>query len=274
MPFGRLHEEAAGDGKLLRISDSAWRMWGMGLIYCQKNLTDGFIPADAIVSFGVKALKPAKVAEELCRPQLPGRAPLWMKVAGGYQIHDYLQWNDSRETILMKRQGAKSRLDRFRERQAADNGARNAVPTHSPDALPPDAEERAQRVRGSGDLSGRGSGGNQPSGVFAGALPREHLKHAACDPTFSLCVPRAVHDKLTNKLAPKYGGDRGQAAAALQRWYPTVWQSLAPDFVMKDEFKFWQGRFDDELATKEAKPSEARSTVPGVDATRAYLEER
>jgi hypothetical protein len=55
MPFGRLHEEAAGEDKLLILSDAAWRMWGMGLIYCQKNLTDGFIDERAIELWGVKA---------------------------------------------------------------------------------------------------------------------------------------------------------------------------------------------------------------------------
>lgn len=129
MPFGRLHEEAAGESKLLALSDAAWRMWAMGLIYCQKNLTDGFIDAFAIATFGVRDRNLDRVAEELCKPQVRGRAPLWAKVEGGFEVHDYLQWNDSKEEILAGRSKAKDRVGRWRQRHDADrvrNGVRNA----------------------------------------------------------------------------------------------------------------------------------------------------
>lgn len=88
-------------------------------------------------------------------------------------------------------------------------------------------------------------------GVFGGSLPREHLDHAACDDSLSRCVPNAVHGKLANGLAPRHGGDRDAAKAALLAWYPAVWSSLPPDFVMGDAFKFWQSRFDAAFATPE-----------------------
>ena len=62
MAFGRLHEEAQDDPKLLALSDPAWRMWGCGVIYCQKHLTDGFIPEHIIHTFGVRHLNKRKVA--------------------------------------------------------------------------------------------------------------------------------------------------------------------------------------------------------------------
>lgn len=100
--------------------------------------------------------------------------------------------------------------------------------------------------------SAKPSNGRTGSGVMGGALPREHLSHAACDETYSRCVPRAVHDKLANLLAPKHAGDRAAAGEALRGWYPTVWATLPVDFVMSDAFKFWQGRFDAAFATKDA----------------------
>lgn len=96
---------------------------------------------------------------------------------------------------------------------------------------------------------------------MSGALPREHRDHAACDETCSRCVPRAVHDKLANRLAPKHGGDRQAAKTALNAWYPTVWATLAADFVMPDAFDFWGGRFDVQFASKEA-PATSTSGVP------------
>lgn len=103
MPWGRLDDEANGNAKLLCLSDSAWRMWGCGLIYCQANLTDGFIPTFAIETFGVRARNKRSVAQELCTPQVVGKAALWLATAGGYQVHDYLQWNDARSTVVAKR---------------------------------------------------------------------------------------------------------------------------------------------------------------------------
>lgn len=310
MPFGRLHEEAAGDSKLLALSDAAWRMWGMGLIYCQKNLTDGFIPAHAVQSFGVRGFDvdailsavsalglPQRlwasvngairglfrttntIATELCTAQVPGKAPLWERVDGGYQVHDYLQWNDSKDEILKARAEGKDRVRRYRERHAEEverlrqiaerAGEPSALPTDERNALQPPLQPASQHahhvVRGSGSKERKVG-----SGTFAGALPREHLHHIACDDTFSRCVPNAVHDKLANLLAPKHNGDRNAAARALLDWYPTVWASLPADFVMPDAFRFWQGRFDLAFASKDAAPART-SAVAGVDETSAYL---
>lgn len=88
-----------------------------------------------------------------------------------------------------------------------------------------------------------------------GTLPRDHIRHAWCDPTFSRCVPPAVHAKLTNQLAPKHGGDRQRASGALLVWYPSVVANLPADAVIGDEFKFWQRHFDATFATKTAAES-------------------
>jgi hypothetical protein len=112
-------------------------------------------------------------------------------------------------------------------------------------------------------------------GVTAGMNPKDHLKHAACDDTHSRCVPMAVHTKLSDLLAPKHGGDRPTAGAALKAWYPEVWATLPADFVMGDEFKFWQGRFDAAFASPDPaagkRAHEAKSTVPSVSRTQEYL---
>jgi uncharacterized protein YdaU (DUF1376 family) len=89
-----------------------------------------------------------------------------------------------------------------------------------------------------------------------------HLEHAACDDTLSRCVPAAVHRKLADALAPRYGGDRDAAKAALERWYADVWATLPADFVMGEAFRFWQSRFDAQLATKEATPARNVDAAP------------
>lgn len=129
MPWGRLDDKANGNAKLLALSDSAWRMWGCGLIYCQDNLTDGFIAEHAISAFGVRAKNKELVAAELCRSLVPNKGPLWHKVEGGFQVHDYLDWNDSREEVLRERKLVKDRKEKFnnrRDKNASKNASRNA----------------------------------------------------------------------------------------------------------------------------------------------------
>lgn len=121
------------------------------MIYCQANLTDGFIPAHAIESFGVRARNKSTVADELCRALVPGKGPLWHRVDDGFQIHDYLEWNDSREEILKERERTKNRVQSFRNRKRGNGGGnalqgtlQTAFGTGAPQPLPQDTptEER------------------------------------------------------------------------------------------------------------------------------------
>lgn len=340
MPFGRIHEEAAGDSKLLALSDAAFRMWTMGLVYCQKNLSDGFIDDHAIAFFGVREKSVQRVAEELCREQVRGRAPLWSRVEGGYQIHDYLQWNDAKEQVLAAREIGKTRrqlyadqdlLNAVRDRDGCwcrycgrdvnwkdrrgpagatydhvdprgGNSVENLVvacrgcnSSKGPKTLDEcgmqllQPRTQVQSKSGSSSVLENAQGGasgtwyvdlkkekSKDPSALAGSLPREHLHHAVCDDTFARCVPAAVENKLASLLAPRYRGDLPAARADLRRWYPTVWHSLAADFVMGDAFKFWQGRFDATFASKDAvgRRPEPVSNVPSADRTAAYLREQ
>ncbi len=145
MPWGRLDDQANGSPKLLALSDPAWRMWGCALIYCQAQLTDGFIPEHAIHTFGVRAKDKTKVADELCAPQVPGRAPLWLRVEGGYQFHDYLQWNDSKDEVLAKRDKDRRRKG-FRpdsDRNSKRNPRGVASDSDRPTPTPTTTEEKS-----------------------------------------------------------------------------------------------------------------------------------
>jgi hypothetical protein len=119
MAWARLDDRANNNAKLLALSDGAHRMWTCGLVYCQDNLTDGFIAESAIRAFGVRApLK--KIVEELCAVLVPGKKPLWHKVSGGYQVNDYADVNDPATTVKKKREQTRERVKRFRSRLDAE----------------------------------------------------------------------------------------------------------------------------------------------------------
>jgi len=107
MAWARIHDGAMSNPKILGLID--WRspfcVWVWGLSYCQLQLTDGFIPHFAL---------PNKVAARTAEQLVTAR--LWTKHDDGYRVHDYLDWNDSRETVQKKRKEARDRMARSRER--------------------------------------------------------------------------------------------------------------------------------------------------------------
>jgi hypothetical protein len=143
------------------------------------------------------------------------------------------------------------------------------VPSTNQDQDQDQDQEPGSRER---DRARTDPGPRRPTGVLTGELPRDHLKHALCDDTYSRCVPEAVHHKLVTNLSPRYGGDRESAKAALLAWYPTVWARLPDVFVMPDAFKFWQQQFDQHFASRDEAPRRpSAGQVPNAAQTAEYL---
>jgi hypothetical protein len=84
--------------------------------YCARHLTDGYLRKNVIPAWakpqGVKALLEVGLMEE---------------VPGGYAVHDFLDWNPSRQQVLEERAQAKIRMARFRERENVVQAARQQL---------------------------------------------------------------------------------------------------------------------------------------------------
>jgi len=109
MAWVRIHDGAMGHPKIVGMFD--WRdpfhVWIWGMSHCQSHLTDGFITADAVPANGRKSAA-ALVARRL-----------WESAENGWRVHDYLEWNDSRDTISRKRNEAKERMSAARVRSSS-----------------------------------------------------------------------------------------------------------------------------------------------------------
>lgn len=116
MPWVRIDENAMDHPKIGTLPDGSFRLWVQGLAYCQKHLTDGFI-ADPFVR-ALPAFSPK-------RRVVLVDAGLWHDVTGGIAVHDYLQWNDSKADVSGKRQAARDRMRRSRERSQERDGERS-----------------------------------------------------------------------------------------------------------------------------------------------------
>ncbi len=90
--------------KMLRVGDRAFRFHILALCWSSRQLTDGFIPA----SYGGRPNDLLELTE----------AGLLEPVDGGYQIHDYLDYNPSRERVLSDRAAARERSAKAAERSA------------------------------------------------------------------------------------------------------------------------------------------------------------
>lgn len=91
MPFLNLDDNFADHPKVDGLSDGAFRLHVAGLCYASKHLTNGHIPADRAARL-MPRYKRQYLAELMERD-------LWRPADVGYSIHDYLDWNRSREQI-------------------------------------------------------------------------------------------------------------------------------------------------------------------------------
>lgn len=91
MSYVRVESSVPLHPKFLKAGAAASWLWLCGLAHCQEALTDGFIADEALAFLGVP--KPRPLAAVLVAVQL------WHKVDGGWQVHNYLQHNNSAEHI-------------------------------------------------------------------------------------------------------------------------------------------------------------------------------
>lgn len=176
MTWARLDDHANEHKKQLKAGAEACWLWSCGLMYANRQRArDGFIPDEALLM-----LYPFKSPEKLANKLVS--VGLWVKVDGGYQIHEYANWNDSAEKLENKREQTRERMRRLREERKrgdatdsdACDGVTSVTVTQSGDASvldplhstplqernpPPLSEQRSARPDPFGDsLRGQGPG--------------------------------------------------------------------------------------------------------------------
>ena len=105
MSWVRLHDGAMSHPKICALSDRAFRLWVWGLSYVQTHLTDGHIAREAPIPLTLRRALAELTARQLWDPH----------PAGGYAVHDYLDWNNSRAYVTAKRRNAQTRMAQSRQ---------------------------------------------------------------------------------------------------------------------------------------------------------------
>lgn len=131
MPWVRLDDRFPSHRKVALLSDRAFRLHISAICWCAENLTDGRI-ADRELPLVAHVRNIKATAKQL------EEAGVWDRTDDGWVIHDYLDYNPSREQVLAERKKNAERQEKFRRRKsgkpvppdgsnAPSNGSSNGV---------------------------------------------------------------------------------------------------------------------------------------------------
>jgi hypothetical protein len=196
MPWVRLDDRFPSHRKVALLSDRAFRLYVSALCWASENLTEGLISERELPL--VARVRGAKTAAtELVD------AKLWERVADGYAIHDYLEYNPDRAKVQAERAANAARQKAFRERKRAErealrNAQRNDVTGDSWNA---ENDASTTRTRHDGDTNARENGvENYPSpqvnairnGVSNGTPSRPHTPASPTEKQASKSAGHAI----------------------------------------------------------------------------------
>lgn len=114
MAWANLDDSFPSHPKVASLSDGAFRLHVAGICYCAKYLTNGRILIEI-----VPTLRPSfrpKMVQELVEKGL------WIQSGDVYEIHDYLQWNVSREYVESERERKRMAGRKGAEKRWGNNG--------------------------------------------------------------------------------------------------------------------------------------------------------
>lgn len=152
MPWVRIDDSFTDNAKIAEVGPLGIALWVAGLAYCNRNLTDGFIPwavAERLLTWQFMGPKdeagegPRKIYDVDISCGMHGdratsdfvahllvSAGLWDHHEGGYSVHDYLDFQPSKQQVLRDRELSGARVKRHRNalRNGVTNGNVTVVP--------------------------------------------------------------------------------------------------------------------------------------------------
>jgi hypothetical protein len=90
--YVRVDTKFASHPKVLEIGPLGEALWLRGLCYAGEQMTDGFVPAAFVRRMG-------DIPDALAVAATLVAAGLWDEAEGGYQVHDYLDWQRGKAEI-------------------------------------------------------------------------------------------------------------------------------------------------------------------------------
>lgn len=223
MVWTKLDDGFVSHGKIMGLSDRAFRLHVTVLVECNRMGTDGIITVRMLkglpgpirwpaVKSHVAELVGCMAWEEVpwhgTRPPDAGPGP-WM-------VHDFLDHNPSAESVKLKNLAAKERMARIRSREHIDGVLANEQRTGSdPFAKCSPTPTRPDPSRPDLILTDKGVQGEEPPLTLTPAEPKRRR---------SVEVPKPMHDTwspppaLVDALATRYGVSRDRIMSCVPEW--------------------------------------------------------
>lgn len=193
MPWFRLDDSFHSHPKVIAAGNEAVGLYVRCGTYAAQHLTDGFVGKSIVLLYGSEALA-ARLVD----------VALWNRTRGGWNIHDYLDYNPSRETVEKERKAAAERQRRSREAKLSqrDSPRDNAVSHRTPTRPDPN-------ISGTGlsSANGRAYPQNQPSSKNPSSRPvsevlRPEPGHRPASPEAARAAAAAAREALAAKQRP------------------------------------------------------------------------
>lgn len=108
MAWVKLDDSMPTHPKMMAVGVEGFALDVAGIAYCNRYETNGFITDQSLGAVLPALRSPGRIAEKLVAV---GR---WSRVDGGWQIHDYLEYQPSRESKDKDRSAARERMRRVR----------------------------------------------------------------------------------------------------------------------------------------------------------------
>jgi hypothetical protein len=123
LTWSRFDDAAPKHPKAIAAGNEAWALWCGAVMYCNRYLTDGFVPWAALATEclpePITPAKARKLAQRAVDAKIRQGGPgLFVVVEGGVMVHDFLEWNPRKADVESKR-----KADRDRKRRPPDSGS-------------------------------------------------------------------------------------------------------------------------------------------------------
>jgi hypothetical protein len=170
MPWVRFDDDFPINRKVAGLSDAAYRLHSSAIFWCARNLTDGFLPKDDLDDVCARVRTPKRFAAECVRRDVwhpagrdcPSENCIAPVDKDGWVIHDYLDFQPSKEQVLRDRLAARIRQERWKaKRNGPHNAVRDGVGNGVTNATPP---RPAPKGSGAGTAPERDGGRAGPAG--------------------------------------------------------------------------------------------------------------
>lgn len=245
MPWARFDDHFPVNRKVEGLTDTAFRLHVSAIIWCVRNLMDGVVPEGDLELVTARVRAPARFSTELVRRGLwheagyecgsdncPPSGP------DGWVIHDYFEFQPTKEQELAKKASNAERQRQWRERNALhglNNGSSNGVTnrsSNSPPSRPVSKESSSNSLTGD-DVAAFDE--------FWAVYPRRKAKDAARK-AYTAALKRGGHEEILAGAVAYRDECRGDRRAEQYIAHASTWLNQGR---WKDHLEQQQHLFDD-----------------------------